>query len=95
MRPLLVWRGYWIDVGYVMSEWIKCSDRMPIMMEDVRVYKSVEVIVTDGKLVTTCDCCAGIPSDFPEKFWVSFSQYGNMPPSQITHWMPLPEPPTD
>ncbi|MGG6193024.1 DUF551 domain-containing protein [Pantoea allii] len=78
-----------------MSGWIKCSERMPISVEDVRVYKSVEVIVTDGMLVTTCDCCAGLPSNDPEKFWVAFSHYGNMPPRQITHWQPLPPVPED
>ncbi|EMC4368192.1 DUF551 domain-containing protein [Cronobacter sakazakii] len=33
-------------------EWIKCSEKMPLTANDVEVFKSVEVLVTDGKRVT-------------------------------------------
>lgn len=61
-----------------MSQWIKCSDRMPDRFTDS--------LVTDGKRVGVkwwggdkWDCWA-------ENDFVIYS--GN-----ITHWMPLPEPP--
>lgn len=78
MRPLLVWRGYWIDEGYVMSEWIKCSDQMPDLCSDV--------IVSDG-------CDIGVMW-FGSNGWDSWHP-GNSVPNHVTHWMPLPEPPTD
>ena len=34
----LVWRGYWIDEGYVMSEWIKCEEQLPQQNEEVLIF---------------------------------------------------------
>lgn len=96
MRPLLVWRGYWIDEGYVMSEWIKCSDRMPLEAPPEGAYADVEVLVTNGFLVEQMLCEAGNPlTDKGYEPWVSFSNYGAISPGEITNWMPLPEPPAD
>lgn len=76
-------------------EWVKCSDRMPISNDDVFVYKTVEVLVTDGDTVTAMECNAGCPFGDKNSFWCSFTNYGNMGPKNITHWMPLPKPPED
>lgn len=75
-------------------EWVKCSERMPLTASDVEVFKSVEVLVTDGTRVTAADCNAGIPCG-ELSFWCAFSEYGAMYPKHITHWMPLPEPPSE
>lgn len=67
-----------------MSEWIKCSDRMPLPNHgDIA---EVVVLVTNGDVVGTCSCHSGthpIP-------WVSFSSYGEVNGNEITHWQPLP-----
>ena len=37
-----------------MTQWIKCSERMPLELSDESI-DDVEVIVTDGKIVGTCE----------------------------------------
>lgn len=84
MRPLLVWRGYWIDEGYVMSEWIKCSDRFP----QAETNSDVLVYCADTK-----EQFVGFHighGDF--QFFAMDEVMGSCHP---THWMPLPEPPAD
>lgn len=78
-----------------MADWIKCSERMPFTIDDVEVFASVEVLVTDGKRVTVTDCNAGIRPASSNDFWCAFSEYGAMYPKVITHWQPLPEPPQE
>lgn len=74
-------------------EWIKCSDRMPISIAEAEEadFLFLEVIVTDGEMVGTCDCQSG----FMPRPWVEFSRYGDISPEKITHWMPMPAPPTE
>lgn len=62
-----------------MSEWIKCSERMPDYF--------VDVLITDGEHVelnwwdgVEWDCWAERNSDMRTY-------------DDVTHWMPLPEPP--
>ncbi|ECC9987772.1 DUF551 domain-containing protein [Salmonella enterica] len=62
-----------------MSKWIKCSDRMPDDMSDV--------LVTDGIDVGFM-WCAGDE-------WDSWDKRYALDSDDITHWMPLPEPPTE
>lgn len=72
-------------------EWIKCSDRMPLVTSDYHRFRQKTVIVTDGIDVGTCDCQAG---NMPHE-WVAWSNYGDIDANKITHWMPLPNPPQD
>ncbi|HGE8334238.1 TPA: DUF551 domain-containing protein [Serratia marcescens] len=80
MRPLLVWRGYWIDGENVMSGWIKCSERMP--------RPACMVLVYGGKDYEFGNLINGNLKIFHMGEWM-------FPDVEITHWMPLSEPPTD
>jgi len=62
-----------------MGEWIKCSERMPDDFEDV--------LVSDGGNVEVMwrDC---------DGFWDCWApRNSNISEANVTHWMPLPEPP--
>jgi hypothetical protein len=73
-----------------MSEWISVNDRLPLVATDGQHFACVEVLVTDGEHVHATDFKAGgIPIA-----WVEFDGYGAIARSQITHWMPMPNPPT-
>lgn len=66
-----------------MSEWIKCSERMPEEGADVIVYDGLRQ-VHEGCYFQYGDSVVWeIPSYNP-------SYYGEV---NVTHWMPLPEPP--
>lgn len=70
-------------------EWISVEDRLPLQAKDGQSFESVDVLVTDGKHVHATEFKAGgIPAA-----WVEFDSYGAIARSQITHWMPFPEPP--
>ncbi|MFP7606831.1 DUF551 domain-containing protein [Serratia quinivorans] len=63
-----------------MSEWIKCSKRMPPPARMILVYGSNDYEL--GNLIN------GNLKIFSMGEWI-------FPDIEITHWMPLPEPPTD
>ncbi|VVM37242.1 hypothetical protein PS631_00093 [Pseudomonas fluorescens] len=76
-----------------MSGWIKCSDRLPPLAERLEapcavgervippLNRSVEVIVfSNGGVFSTT---------------VEWFDGEETPTSSITHWMPLPAPPTE
>lgn len=72
------------------AEWVKCSERMPLELSDEHISE-VEVIVTDGNKVGTCECRRGyMPCP-----WVEWSNYGDIDAEKITHWMPLPAAPEE
>ncbi|MBA5956281.1 DUF551 domain-containing protein [Pseudomonas lactis] len=73
-----------------MTEWIACSERLPLQVGEVEVFESIPVIATDGHIVRQCDFDAGNGVGTP---WAQWNTYNEIPPSQITHWMPLPSPP--
>lgn len=60
-----------------MCEWIKCSERMPEELEDV--------LVTDGRSVEVMYLNFGL--------WYVTSTDSAICGDEVTHWMPLPEPP--
>lgn len=63
-----------------MGEWIKCSERMPGDFEDVLVSDGVDVEV----MWRDCD-----------GFWDCWApRNSNISSDDVTHWMPLPEPPS-
>lgn len=63
-----------------MSEWIKCSERMPDDFEDV--------LVTDGDNVEVMWRHRSGLWDY----WAPRNP--NISSNDVTHWMPLPEPPS-
>lgn len=72
-----------------MSEWISVEDRLPLIPDSTKgSFHSVLVIVTDGIRVDCVDFQASRRNQ-----WAAWSIYGAIGPSEITHWMPLPEPP--
>jgi hypothetical protein len=66
------------------NNWISVKDRLP--------EPDVIVLVTDGENVDVSLCQLTYCGDDPnEKTWFNrfyFGHFGN-----VTHWMPLPEPP--
>lgn len=63
-----------------MSQWIKCSDRLPNEM-------TWALVCADGAMN-----CLGFT---PGKGWDDWTrpECPNVSPEQITHWMPLPDQP--
>ncbi|MDU1197742.1 DUF551 domain-containing protein [Kluyvera ascorbata] len=70
--------------------WIPVSERMPLQLSDEDV-DGIDVIVTDGVIVGTCECRRGY---LPHP-WVEWSNYGDIDAKNITHWMPLPAAPKE
>lgn len=72
-------------------KWISVDDRLPIDAATFAgVFESVCVIATDGRIVSIMAFDAGHGCGTP---WASFNSYGDIAPTEITHWMPLPAPP--
>lgn len=74
-----------------MSAWISVKDRLPLAAKKGQSFELVEVLVSDGKFVTYTDYRIG---GLPEP-WGEFDPYCNIPRQQITHWQPLPAPPSE
>ncbi|HGM7072191.1 TPA: DUF551 domain-containing protein [Serratia marcescens] len=83
MRPLLVWRGYWIDEGYVMSEWIKCEDDLPEHDSKVIAFTNYGQMIFDMHYQW---------AKYDHDGWMTEHSRWR---GHVTHWMPLPEPPAD
>ena len=83
-----------ITNGVTVQEWISVKDRLPeqppnIVDEKGRSWftPDIDCIVCDGKSVFAAHYC------FQNKFfWYANSLH---PLKNITHWMPLPEPPKE
>lgn len=66
-----------------MSKWIKCSDQMP--------EKDIDILIVDDGVVEF-----GIYSSWindAKFFTTNFEQF--LKTKNVTHWMPLPEPPNE
>jgi len=73
----------------LQPQWISVDDRLPITRAE-GAHIQVSVLATDGCNVSQMDFHSGTtPTD-----WYEWSQYGDIEPSLITHWQPLPLPPT-
>ena len=79
-----------------MSEWIKCSERMPYFDGDTKV-----LAVNTAGYIAICNeitSCSQPPDVAPiETLTGWLSELGRLDAviGSVTHWMPLPEPPKD
>lgn len=75
-----------------MSEWIKCSERLPLEADSSVTFEQVSVLVSSGSGdVYQMDFARG--GGHIGMPWAAWSAYGPLHASEIAHWTPLPEPP--
>jgi hypothetical protein len=76
-----------------VSEWIKCSDRLP--------ENEQKILISDGKFVTACTADVTPFWKGRGEFYPDGCEFGgyewewHFELEQITHWMPLPSPPQE
>lgn len=70
-----------------MSDWIKCSDRMPEFLDDVLIFGPY-----DGQAVAYWNTKGFVPVGRPEGDSPGIEWWDR---ESVTHWMPLPEPPDE
>ena len=67
-----------------MSQWIKCSERMPEEGKPVLVVSSIGGVVQNNVY------------EWDGRTWCDFmADYNELSMDVFTHWMPLPEPPQE
>ena len=66
-----------------MGEWIKCSERMPEEGEAVLVYDDLRQ-VHEGYYLRYGDYVSWVIHSYDSSYYDE---------ANVTHWMPLPEPP--
>ncbi len=67
-----------------MIQWIKCSERMPEETGDIIVACSDGIVMS------------GISYSIRKGFYIASLGYDDDEPvTDVTHWMPLPEPPQE
>lgn len=78
-----------------MTEWISVNDRLPELGEDVLVYcKAKTPEFTDFIEVSVRNTYKLAPWCDEETAWgIRFIPFGGE--FEVTHWMPLPEPPKE
>ena len=76
-----------------MTEWISVKDRLPenVNIEHLTVGYSKAVL----GYVTNNLCVFCVIYDYERKAWRYFDDTYHIVRHEITHWMPLPEPPKD
>ena len=73
--------------GVTIPEWISVKDRLPDTAERVLVCKTW--------LGTVYKPVYGYYQDYPNQkgCWYVLTEFGYYPQREVTHWMPLPQPP--
>lgn len=67
-----------------MGEWIKCSERMPENTQMLLAFSQDEIVAAYWSWVVN-------PIDY--KKYRGFTYLSGIILDDVTHWMPLPEPP--
>lgn len=70
--------------------WVSVDDGLPLEVNESVIHESITVIATDGEHVINCEFNRGNGGGEP---WAEWSAYNELASYDITHWMPLPEPP--
>lgn len=68
------------------NEWIDIDQRFPNFNENVLVYDEISNVISLGKLIKD--------EDNEEVFYMMFLEDVEID-SNVTHWMPLPQPPKE
>jgi hypothetical protein len=73
--------------GVTVQEWISVKDRLPDTAERVLVCKTWNGRVYKPEY--------GYYQDFPKRngCWYVLTEFGYYPQREVTHWMPMPQPP--
>ena len=76
-----------VPKGVTVQEWISGKDRLPDTAERVLVCKTWLGRVYKPEY--------GYYQDFPNQngCWYVLTEFGYYPQREVTHWMPLPQPP--
>lgn len=69
------------------DNWISVEDKMPIDIKSIKHYGSYEILIVSGYFTEYCVFTYG-PLPKP---WYKF---GDFREASVTHWRPLPAPPT-
>ena len=104
IKPFCGGKAEWVrfDAGLTLliehdSGWISINDRLPELNQDVLVYAvgKIDGFIGDH-VVEKCKRFIQriLPSSPGEEIWSSPYQYFHTD-YEITHWMPLPEPPEE
>lgn len=72
-----------------MSGWIKCSERYP----DNGVY--VLVYFNEGQAVAFCGDVLDHNKKYMHKYWADEEYACSYGGGEVTHWQPLPPPPSE
>lgn len=72
-----------------MTKWIKCSDKLPPEWRDIIIYG--DKLGVRASQISLSNWYEGKQRDYPEVIDEDCYPFAD----NITHWMPLPEPPND
>ena len=83
----LIANGVTLDNQVSSSKWIPVTERLPDTAERVLVCKTW--------LGTVYKPVYGYYQDYPNQkgCWYVLTEFGYYPQREVTHWMPLPQPP--
>ena len=70
-----------------MSKWIFCEEKLPFKKDEVGIYRSDAVIITDGTMVKEGDFIGGHGGGKP---WIMWSPYNEIKPDDVVAWMQMP-----
>ena len=73
------------EFNYIFNKWISVKDKLPKVDEIVLIYTPKDKVITSA--------CIN-PIEYRGTFWF-YPENNGWNEDEVTHWMPLPEPPND